>query len=94
MSADGTPSGWQVKPPTFASMRDDKLPDDVFNVLAMVWAALNWTAKRWVVRRMCGRRPRLCRRWCGPSVPRPAVWTRCRATKAAVVAADAWRVIG
>lgn len=96
VSADGTPSGvWQVKPPTFASMRDDKLPDDVFNVLANGVAALNWTAKRWG----------------GPQNVWPTtlgyadggVWSQrakaggldpMPATKAAVVAADAWRVIG
>ncbi|QCG77029.1 tape measure protein [Gordonia phage Ewald] len=47
-SSDGKPQGWmQVKPPTFASMRDPKLPDNPFNVLANGVASLNWVKERW-----------------------------------------------
>lgn len=47
-SPEGTPKGWlQVKDQTFASMRDPKLPNDPFNVLANGVAAINWTKERW-----------------------------------------------
>ncbi|AON97384.1 tape measure protein [Gordonia phage Nyceirae] len=86
-SPDGTPQGWmQVKPGTFASMRDSKLPDDPFNVLANGVAALNWTKERWGDPNGAN--------WPTTAGYKDGGLHPMRGDKASVVPPNTWRVVG
>ena len=84
-SADGTPEGWmQVKPPTFASFRDPKLPNDPFNVLANGVASARYANERYD-----GNPP-----WPTTAGYRDGGLFPMRGDKASVVKPNTWRVVG
>ena len=98
-SSDGAPKGWmQVKDRTFAAMRDPKLPNDPFNVLANGVASAKWGVQNYA-----GNPPWPTKAGYGDGGVVP-LWglTRWAAgglnpmagNKAAVVGPNTWRVVG
>lgn len=86
-SADGRPQGWmQVKPRTFASMRDPKLPDNPFNVLANGVASLNWVKERYDDPNGAN--------WPTTAGYKDGGLNPMRGDKASVVPPNTWRVVG